>query len=165
MMQDWQFMDIAHTVAMSSTCSRLTVGAILTRDRRIISLGYNGAPSGISHCDHTEDGDTPCEKAVHAEVNTIAFAARAGVSTEGTVLYTTHSPCMNCAKLIINSGIKEVIYLVEYRNSSPLLLLRIAGVKARQLDGSSMQPVSPEQYHTSSVYPGQYAFPWGEDQG
>lgn len=124
-----QLFEIASIIAWSSTCSRLKVGAVLTVERRIISTGYNGAPSGITHCYHLVDDDRACEKAVHAEVNCIAFAARHGVATEGSVLYSTHAPCKNCSQLLINAGVAEVHYHERYRVADGLDLLEQAGVK------------------------------------
>jgi dCMP deaminase len=143
-------MDYARNASRRSTCSRLHVGAVLTADTRLISTGYNGAPSGMPHCDHTcncrfkglgFDESTllpsshdsscsagPCEISVHAEANAIAFAARYGVRTAGTDMYVTHQPCLSCAKLIINAGIKEVHYAAPYRDDSGIQLLMAAGV-------------------------------------
>jgi dCMP deaminase len=133
-------MDYARNASRRSTCSRLHVGAVLTADTRLISTGYNGAPSGMPHCDHTctcpGDGPNhwtgcptgPCEISVHAEANAIAFAARYGVRTAGTDMYVTHQPCLSCAKLIINAGIKEVHYAAPYRDDSGIQLLMAAGV-------------------------------------
>lgn len=121
---------MARTVSQRSTCDRLHVGAVLSRDGRVISLGYNGAPAGVDHCEHPwnkpdEDG---CLQAVHAEANTIAFAARHGVATAGSVLHVTHMPCLKCAQLIINAGITAVYYLHSYRDPSGIILLTEGGV-------------------------------------
>jgi dCMP deaminase len=134
-------MDYARNASRRSTCSRLHVGAVLTADTRLISTGYNGAPSGMPHCDHTctcpGDGPNhwtgcptgPCEISVHAEANAIAFAARYGVRTDKTALYVTHEPCLTCAKLIVNAGIKDVIYDQPYRNHDGVRLLFDAGIR------------------------------------
>lgn len=121
--------EIAAVVSLRSTCSRLNVGAVLSREGRVISLGYNGAPAGVDHCDHTNDrpGDG-CAKAVHAEANAIAFAARYGVATDRSVLHVTHMPCRKCAELIINAGIREVDYEHPYRDPSGIILLEEGGV-------------------------------------
>lgn len=120
---------MAKVVAQRSTCLRLSVGAVVARDGRVVSTGYSGAPKGISHCDHSNcTPDSPCTRTVHAEAGAIAFAARYGVSLEGATLYCTHSPCQDCAKLIINTGIKEVIYETPYRKTEGVDLLRSAGV-------------------------------------
>lgn len=129
MMDQWQYLDIAYVVAQSSTCSRLKVGAILVHDGRVISTGYNGAPAGLDHCEHIPQSKVPCSRAVHAEANTIAFAAKYGTPTDGSWCYTTHSPCENCAQLLINAGIIKVGYQIKYRITSGLDLLEEAGVE------------------------------------
>lgn len=114
------------------TCLRAAVGAIISRDGRIISTGYVGSPRGLPHCTDvgcdTEAG-TGCMRTVHAEANAIAFAARHGIATDGAELHCTHSPCGSCAKLIVNSGIVRVVYDTEYRDASPLGLLGTAGIE------------------------------------
>lgn len=126
-------MGTAQAFAMRSTCSRAQVGAVIARDGRIISTGYNGAPAGMPHCDHSGDGayrqKQPCQKAVHAEVNAIAWAARVGSATDGAEMYCTHAPCATCAKLIVNAGIATVYFGQDYRNDEGLHLLRDAGVQ------------------------------------
>lgn len=115
------FLQMARLVAQRGTCSRAQVGAVLVRDNRVISIGYNGAPPGMPHCDHTRDsreiGYRPsgCEIAVHAETNAIMYAARSGTSTDGAEMYCTHAPCLRCAQLIITSGVKIVYYEIPYR--------------------------------------------------
>lgn len=110
-------MRIAQTVAERSTCPRASVGAVITQGGRIIATGYNGAPSGIKHCE--DHGcivyDEHCVTAVHAELNAILQAARSGVSTENATLWVTHLPCLYCTKAIINVGIKNVYYGIAYR--------------------------------------------------
>jgi dCMP deaminase len=115
------------------TCSRLQVGAVLTRDTRVISSGYNGAPKKLEHCVHEDN--SPCEISAHAEENALIFAAREGISTDGTVMYTTYDPCSRCARLIINAGVKEVVYDRIYRRSTGGLdLLARAGIPTRQIE-------------------------------
>jgi dCMP deaminase len=115
---DEYFMKISSVVATRSTCLRHNVGAVLVRDKRILSTGYNGAPTGISHCfevgcrrENVESGyrHELC-RAVHAEQNAIIQAAIHGVSTSGATLYCTHQPCILCAKIIINSQIRRVVF-------------------------------------------------------
>ena len=122
--RDEMLMDIAKVAAKRSTCSRAHVGAVISREGRPISLGFNGAPAGLPHCDHSCncqtpnnplgghiewcDSQQPCSISVHAEVNALAFAARHVVSTDQAELHITYSPCINCAMLIINSGIIRV---------------------------------------------------------
>ena len=122
--------NIAKLVSRRSTCLRLSVGSVLAQEGRIVSMGYNGAPAGLLHCEpETCGSEIPCERTVHAEANCIAFAAKTGIETEGATLYTTHSPCNECAKLIINAGIGRVVFQKAYRNINPLQLLEEAGVE------------------------------------
>lgn len=118
---------IAHVAAMRSTCLAFPVGAVIVRDRQILSTGYNGSPSGTSHC--TEQGFcypglVSCadshfmpSRAVHAEANAIAQAAKHGLSTDGATIYVTLEPCISCLKLIISSGIHQVFYCKPFKDS------------------------------------------------
>lgn len=130
---DDYFMAIAKIVATRSTCDRLRAGAVLVKNRRIISTGYNGAPPGLPHCDGPaghlmEEGH--CIRTVHGEENAILqVAAIGGISTEGATLYTTHVPCYHCAKKIIVVGIKRVVAGAPYRNPPIHDAFREAGVK------------------------------------
>lgn len=112
------FMKIAEQVATRSTCDRRHVGAVIVRDRTILSTGYNGSLPGTPHCDDIghdlENGH--CVRTVHAEANAIAQAARNGVRIDGSELYVTHSPCLTCFKLVANSGIKTIYYSEFYRD-------------------------------------------------
>jgi dCMP deaminase len=117
-------MGIARAVSLRGTCDRLWVGAAIARDSRVISTGYNGNVSGQPHCRHKELPDnTQCDSAVHAEANAIVFAARHGVAVEGAELWSTHQPCLSCAKLIINAGIVKVFYEKPYRLREGLEML------------------------------------------
>ena len=130
------FTDIIKVLAQRSTCDTKRVGALLTRDNRIISTGYNGPPRGAPHCDEVgcqKDSEGACIRTVHAEANVIAFAARYGISSEGTTLYTTTAPCFTCAKLIINAGIIEVCYIEEYRLKEGIEVLRENGIEVGRL--------------------------------
>ena len=118
------FMAIAYNLSVLGTCERKQVGALIVRDGRCISWGYNGAPPGMPHCsenNHGYNGDDPmaeafgCRNATHAEANALAFAARQGISTDEGTLYVTVSPCATCARLLIASGIREVFYGERYR--------------------------------------------------
>jgi len=132
--RDWALMSTAGIWARRSTCLRRKVGAVIAQENRIISQGYNGAPSGKPHCTpETCNDDNPCTNTVHAEINAIAFAARYGISVEGATLYTTLAPCLNCSKAMINSGIKKVVYLDTYRDLSGIELLRDSGVSILKL--------------------------------
>ena len=101
---------VAKQVALRSTCSRLQVGAVAVRDGRILATGYNGAPAGWRHCDHTEKPDEKCTISVHAEANVVAMAAKFGISLDGAVVYVTHSPCEACVRLMRNAGIRKAFY-------------------------------------------------------
>jgi len=125
--------NIAKLVAERSTCLRLQVGAILASEGRIISMGYNGAPAGMIHCHETNCSPANiCTRTVHAEANAIAFAARKGIATEDSTLYTTHSLCNDCTKLVINAGIQRVIYWNAYRDFSPMMMLQDLGIEVSQ---------------------------------
>lgn len=117
-------------VAKRGTCSRAQVGAIIAKDNRIISTGYNGVPSGMKHCVHHRNDNTKCTKAVHAEMNAILFAAKHGVSVEGCDMYTTLSPCPQiCIPAIINSGIKRVFFPKWYSDNGELGNWKTSGVE------------------------------------
>ncbi len=109
---DEYFMQIANDVATRATCDRKHVGAVIVRNKAILSTGYNGAPRGLSHCDDVghEMWEGHCIRTVHAEANAVAQAARHGTALEGATIYTTASPCYDCFKLIINAGIVRVVY-------------------------------------------------------
>lgn len=127
--RDDMLMSMAIVASQRGTCSRLRVGAIVSRRGRIISTGYNGAPSGLAHCEHWDDTpETSCTIAEHAERNAIAFAARYGVALEGAEMHTTHAPCIDCARSIINSGIQIVKFKIPYRLTAGVDLLRRAGL-------------------------------------
>lgn len=128
--RDQWCMSLAGLIAMRSTCSRLNVGALATRDGQLLAAGYNGAPSGMPHCVHKDL--EPCRRSVHAEVNVIASAAKYGVSLQSASLYVTHSPCLSCAGLLINAGIRSVMYMHDFRDTSGLELLQEAGVGIMQ---------------------------------
>lgn len=131
MSRDSMLIEIARTVAKRSTCLRLQCGAVIEIDGRVLSTGYNGAPAGMPHCTPDICGpDKPCERTLHAEANAIAFAARHGVAIAGADLYATDSPCIHCAKIIINAGIKRVFYMRRYRDPKPLDYLLAAGVNS-----------------------------------
>lgn len=134
--RDQMLMEMAIIASKRSTCTRKHVGAIIAIEGRPISVGYAGAPSGLPHC--LEHGcltgpDGGCIRTQHAEANAIAFAARKGIATERATLYTTVSPCLACAKLIINAGIEEVWFLELYRKMEGVELLGKLGIACEQL--------------------------------
>lgn len=136
---DEYFMEIAGVVAKRSTCLRNIVGAVIVRDKRILATGYNGAPSNLEHCldigcirqQQNIASGTRHElcRAVHAEQNAIIQSAVHGVSIAGSTLYCTHQPCILCAKMIINSGIKRVVYTNNYPDEEALRFFESAGVE------------------------------------
>jgi dCMP deaminase len=154
-MKSWDetFLEVAQLFAERSTCVKRQVGAILVKDKRILSTGYNGTPSGLCNCDKVfrfgadKVGLLPfvqegarfthhefAEKfEIHAEQNCIAFAAKNGINTEGCTMYVTVAPCAQCAKLIIAAGIKKVIYKEPYKNEDGISLLKISGVETSEL--------------------------------
>lgn len=129
-------MEMAFTVAKRGTCQRLQVGAVIARDGRIISMGYNGAPTGLPHCEHHHlmiESTRGCENAEHAERNAIAYAARYGTALEGSDLYVTHAPCLACARTIISAGISIVTFTFPYRLTEGVELLEKAGIKVLEM--------------------------------
>ena len=129
---DHSYLEMAEIWAQNSYCKRRKVGALLVKDRMIISDGYNGTPSGFENiCE--EDGVTK-PYVLHAEANAITKVAKSGNSSEGATLYVTASPCLECSKLIIQSGIKRVVYLDEYRLTDGIDLLRRAGIEVEKVD-------------------------------
>lgn len=140
--RDDMLMQIAQVVAKRGTCNRLQVGAVIALDGRIISTGYAGAPAGLPHCSpETCNVDNPCTRTVHAEAGAIAYAARSGIKVQGATLYCTHCPCIDCSKLIINSGILNVYYATPYRKTEGLELLISAGVGAYHWQESQLRDV------------------------
>lgn len=127
-LKDDTFLQMARVLGRLSTCSRADVGAIITKEGRAISWGYNGAPPGMDHCDHTLDLGEGCTESTHAEANAVAFAARQGISTEGGTLYVSVSPCDVCARLLIAAGIVRVVPYSAYRLTYGLEILELGGV-------------------------------------
>ena len=129
---DHSYLEMAQIWAQNSYCKRRKVGALLVKDRMIISDGYNGTPSGFENiCE--EDGVTK-PYVLHAEANAITKVAKSGNSSEGATLYVTASPCLECSKLIIQSGIKRVVYRDEYRLTDGIDPLRRAGIEVERVD-------------------------------
>ena len=126
---DKLYLDLADRISQMSYAKRSKVGGLLVKDRNIISFGWNGTPNGFDNvCEDEKNTTLPI--VVHCEENIIAKLAKEGcISVEGSTLYLTLSPCYNCAKLIIQSGIKRVVYSEEYRDARPLDFLRQANVK------------------------------------
>ena len=134
---DWDdyFLDIAAIVARRSTCDRAQVGAVLVREKRILTTGFNGSPAGLGHCDDIGHlmVDGHCLRTIHAEANTIIQAALHGISTKGAVCYVTHFPCINCSKMLINAGVREIVYHDDYRmDENAIQMLDQAKIKTRK---------------------------------
>jgi dCMP deaminase len=141
---DSYFMEITQVVATRSTCLRRRVGAVIIKDKRILTTGYNGAPSGLSHCREVgcvrEANSVPSGerhelcRALHAEQNAILQAALYGISIGGATIYCTNHPCVLCAKMIINAGMKEVVIAASYPDQMSASILAEAGIKVRTID-------------------------------
>lgn len=140
---DEYFMEMAKLVAKRSTCLRRSVGAVLVKGKRILATGYNGAPRGLKHCI-----DIGCMRqklkipsgqrhelcrALHAEQNALIQASLYGISVEGSLLYATNQPCVICAKMLINAGIKEIIIGEGYPDKMAMDFLRQAGIRVRRI--------------------------------
>jgi dCMP deaminase len=123
-------MQVAQTVATRATCPRASVGAVLVRQHRILTTGYNGAPRNVAHCSEVgcEMVNGHCLRATHAESNAIVQGALHGVQLEGATAYCTHQPCVNCAKLLISAGIVAIVYRDPYSDPFAEQLLSEAGV-------------------------------------
>ncbi len=141
---DEYFMSIARIVATRSTCLRRKVGAVIVRDKHIISTGYNGNVSGLPHCldvgclrdELNIPSGTQHEtcRSIHGEQNAIIQAALHGVSTKDSTIYVTHQPCIICAKILVNGGIKRVVYGDEYPDEITLEFFESAGIKTEKFD-------------------------------
>ncbi|HIE12665.1 MAG TPA: cytidine deaminase [Desulfotomaculum sp.] len=153
MRPDWDlyFMTVARVVSTRSTCLRRRVGAIIVKGNRILSTGYNGAPSGLTHCldigcFREKQGVKSGERhelcrGLHAEQNAMLQAAVYGVSIAGGTLYTTHQPCVLCAKMIIQAGIERVVFGGEYPDTLAQDILSEAGIRVERYTGQLSLPV------------------------
>jgi dCMP deaminase len=143
---DEYFMNIARMVATRATCDRKHVGAVLVRDRTLLSTGYNGSIRGLGHC--SEEGhmmeDGHCVRTVHAEANAIIQAAKNGVGIDGSTIYTTASPCWPCFKLVANSGVKRIVFGEFYRDERIFEHARRLGIELTELTVPARPDVEPE---------------------
>jgi dCMP deaminase len=141
---DEYFMRMAYLLGSRSTCTRRKVGAVIVKDKRLLSSGYNGPPTGLAHCDLTgcireelnvDSGERHelC-RGLHAEQNAIIQAAVYGVSVKDSIIYVTNYPCVVCSKMIINAGIKEIVFAKGYPDDLAKLILIESTVKTRQYD-------------------------------
>src|SRR5436853_4593372 len=142
---DQYFMIITRQVAERSTCLRAKVGAVIVRDKNILATGYNGAPAGLPHCidvgcliyeSRTPSGDIEenCFRTIHAEINAIAQAAKNGASIRDADIYITHTPCIHCLKVLINTGIRRVLYEKPYKLQTLEELLRYTEVRLERVE-------------------------------
>jgi dCMP deaminase len=139
-------MQIAHAVSSRATCLRRGVGAVIVRDKRILATGYNGAPKGVPHCaEYGCDTSQKCQLAAHAEQNAISQAALNGVSTDGGTIYITCQPCNVCAKMLINSGIRRVVFEGDYPDDLALELFGLADVEVFRIAGSNLEAVETKR--------------------
>ena len=150
---DWDqyFMIQAALLASRSTCNRLSVGAVLVRDKRIIAGGYNGSVSGDAHC--IDDGcylrDGHCVRTIHAEMNAMLQCANSAMSTDGASLYVTDFPCLQCTKSLLQAGIKEINYIRNYHNDEyAMKLIKLKNIRLNQikLDDNILEQVALDQY-------------------
>ncbi len=131
---DRSYLEMARVWAKNSYCTRRKVGALLVKDRMIISDGFNGTPSGFENiCEDPSTGKTK-PYVLHAEANAITKVAKSGNNSEGATLYVTDAPCLECSKLIIQAGIKRVVYMIEYSVKDGIELLRRAGIEVCKYD-------------------------------
>ena len=133
---DLRYLRMARIWAENSYCKRRQVGALVVKDKMIISDGYNGTPSGFENV--CEDNNVTKPYVLHAEANAITKLARSSNNSEGSTLYVTASPCIECSKLIIQSGIKRVVYAEKYRLTDGIDLLKRAGVKVEYMNPEEM---------------------------
>lgn len=129
---DQRYLAMARIWSLNSYCVRRQVGALMVKDKMIISDGYNGTPSGFENV--CEEGDVTKPYVLHAEANAISKVARSNNSSMGATMYITAAPCIECAKLIIQSGISRVVYSEEYRSTEGIELLRRAGIDVEQVE-------------------------------
>ena len=140
---DEYFLEMASLVSKRSTCLRRSVGAVLVREKRILATGYNGAPSGLKHCIEigcmrqklkipSGERHELC-RALHAEQNALIQASLHGISVKGAVLYATNQPCVICAKMLINAGIKEIVIAQGYPDKLAMEFLKQAKIKIRKI--------------------------------
>jgi dCMP deaminase len=146
------FMGIARVVAGRSTCDRKHVGAVIVRERAILSTGYNGSIRGMPHCDEAghmmENGH--CVATIHAETNAILQAAKNGVRIEGSEIYTTASPCWNCFKMIANAGIGTIYFGEFYRDERIYRHAELAGIRLVDLSGAEQAAPSRPSSETEA---------------
>lgn len=128
------FIQTVDLLSRRSTCLRGNVGALATKDNRIIATGYNGSPEGVEHCNsETCTPNEPCKNSIHAEANLVAFAARNGIALNNSIVYCSYLPCKKCSELLIQAGVKEIYYIKDYWDNSGLLLLNKCNIKIEKV--------------------------------
>lgn len=141
---DQYFLTITRQVAERSTCLRAKVGAVIVRDKNILATGYNGSPAGMPHCteagclvytSRTPSGELEenCFRTIHAEINAIAQAAKNGAAIRDADIYVTHTPCIHCFKVLVNTGIRRIFYDREYKRDTLAELLRHTEVRLERV--------------------------------
>lgn len=150
---DEYFMAIATQVAGRSTCLRRRTGAVLVKDKRILATGYNGTPSGLAHCEEVgclreqrgvaSGSNHELCRGIHAEQNAVIQAAKHGIAIEGSTIYTTHRPCVLCAKILINAGVADIVFADAYPDELSERLLAEAGLSTRHV-GADAPPEDAE---------------------
>ncbi len=148
---DEYFMEMAHVVSKRSTCLRRKVGALLVKNKHILSTGYNGAPKGLKHCSEEgclrENMDIPSGerhelcRGLHAEQNAIIQAAVFGVSIKDSTLYCTNTPCVVCVKMLINAGVKEIVHSGDYPDSLAKKMLSESTINIRNLNNKNLSGI------------------------
>src|SRR5574340_1312687 len=139
---DEYFMAITDEVAERATCTRRHIGAVLVKDKRILATGYNGAPAGLAHCGEVgclrEQRGIPSGtqhelcRGIHAEQNAVIQAARFGIAIDGATVYCTHQPCVLCAKILINAGVRDIVYRESYPDALATEMREEAGIRPRR---------------------------------
>lgn len=150
---DEYFMAIAEQVAGRSTCLRRHTGAVLVKDKRILATGYNGVPAGLRHCEEVgclreqrgiaSGAHHELCRGIHAEQNAVIQAAKHGIAMDGAIAYCTHQPCVLCAKILLNAGVSDIVFLHPYPDELSLELLAEAGITPRQVTPAAV-PADPE---------------------
>lgn len=153
---DEYFMTLAVVASSRSTCLRGCIGAVLVKDNRVLSTGYNGSPAGQPHCHDMgclqDERGTGCLRTVHAEGNAIAWAARHGISLAGCICYlSSYTPCLACANLLAQVGCVRVVYRTLYRDERALKVLRDAGMELVEFDGQLVDVESALGMHDDAV--------------
>ena len=147
---DEYFMSMAYLAASRSTCLRRRVGAVLVKNKHVLATGYNGPPKGMKHCDETgclrKDLAIPSGerheicRGLHAEQNAIIQASVFGISIDESIIYVTDTPCVVCAKMLINAGVKEIIYAGDYPDDLAREMIKESRMKIRKFDGRIINP-------------------------